>query len=673
MNKDNADILQFIKGNNFKENNIKNSFEIEEKNFYYNKNLLNNDDYEEKIKSLKIQYNMFKIFIYNKLHKREYKTVLNQINGNFQTYEILPESKEMLFLKLETIIKIIFQKINKYERIKNIRNNVDEQKYKSYSFSKNSIKLLKDLSKRKLICNIKQNQIKLSNINTAISLENYYFLFNKEIMILINEISNFFQNSQVIYIEKIIQLYLKLLLVKSYHHLKINQIIYSNYYLSLGKLLISSFKDYIKDIQTLELSQKTYLYITLNLIKNKDFKKAEKNCFKIYNFCIRQLIFKYGDINLINSHLKHEEKKVFLNLSLVLLYIGFCKEEKGKINKAINYYKLSLFITEKFLGNEYKKFSKFINNLITRTKKYKKIFLGLKEKGIDFLKEKKNSIENISNSTNSININFSTSNNFSSANEEKIRLFLMNHKIKNSKIKLMKNQKLENFLSEKHTENENKKEKKKKEEMNLKNSKKIIKKIELEELKKNIEKFLLKGKYKGKKLRNNNNIKINNSYLKSYLRFLPKNNKIELLDSRNNINMKLFNSEKKKKRIKSAISNNNNSLKKVSSCPNLLAIDDSFKSSYITFSINKLFSQNKNKLSFLDTYKIICSQNLSENEKKKINKNYLFQKGNPKNAKIHFSDKIFKNYSNENISFPFLSERNSKKCLKRIFSYQNNE
>ena len=95
MNKDNADILQFIKGNNFKENNIKNSFEIEEKNFYYNKNLLNNDDYEEKIKSLKIQYNMFKIFIYNKLHKREYKTVLNQINGNFQTYEILPESKEI--------------------------------------------------------------------------------------------------------------------------------------------------------------------------------------------------------------------------------------------------------------------------------------------------------------------------------------------------------------------------------------------------------------------------------------------------------------------------------------------------------------------------------------------------------------------------------------------------
>ena len=539
MNKDNADILQFIKVNNFKENNIKNSFEIEENNFYYNKNLLNNDDYEEKIKSLKIQYNMFKIFIYNKLHKREYKTVLNQINGNFQTYELLPESKEMLFLKLETIIKIIVQKINKYERKTDRKNNVDYQKQKSYSFSKNSIKLLKDLSKRKLICNIKQNQIKLSNINTAISLEKYYFLFNKEIMILINEISNFFQNSQVIYIEKIIQLYLKLLLVKSYHHLKINQIIYSNYYLSLGKLLISSFKDYIKDIQTLELSQKIYLYITLNLIKNKDFKKAEKNCLKIYNFCIRQLIFKYGDINIINSHLKYEEKKVFLNLSLVLLYIGFCKEEKGKINKAINYYKLSLFITEKFLGNEYKKFSKFINNLIIRTKKYKKIILGLKKQGIDFLKEK-NSIENINNSTNSININFSMCNNFSKSKEEKIRLFLMNHKIKNAKIKLIKNKKLENFLSEKYIENENKKEKNKKEEMNLKNSKKNIKTNELEELKKNIEKFLLKGKYKEKKIRNNNNIKTNNSYLKSYLRFLPKNNRIELLDSRNNINIKLL-------------------------------------------------------------------------------------------------------------------------------------
>ena len=57
----------------------------------------------------------------------------------------------------------------------------------------------------------------------------------------------------------------------------------------------------------------------------------------------------------------------------------------------------------------------------------------------------------------------------------------------------------------------------------------------------------------------------------------------------------------------------------------------------------------------------------------KINKNYLFKKDNLKNAKIHFSDKIFKNNSNENISFPFFSERNSKKCLKKIFSYQNYE
>lgn len=97
MNKDNADILQFIKGNNFKENNIKNSFEIEEKNFYYNKNLLNNDDYEEKIKSLKIQYNMFKIFIYNKLYKREYKTVLNILMVIFKLMKFYLNQKKCYF------------------------------------------------------------------------------------------------------------------------------------------------------------------------------------------------------------------------------------------------------------------------------------------------------------------------------------------------------------------------------------------------------------------------------------------------------------------------------------------------------------------------------------------------------------------------------------------------
>ena len=390
--KDNADIIQYIKE---KKEEItkkkKNSYELIKSNSYdLVKGIYLSKDNFENLKNLRIQYNMYKMFIYIKLHKKEYKTVLNQIEGNYQIYENLPESKEMLFLKIETLIKIIIQKINKYsiEKIKltSISSN-ESNRFKSYSFSKNSMKLLKDISRRKSICNIKQKEIQLSNINIAISIEKYYSKINKEIKDLTEQISNFYQNSQIIYIEKIIQLYLKELLIKYYHHEKLFQYLYSNYYLSLGKKLIIYFKDYIKDTYTLKLSQYIYLIIAKHLFENKEFKKCEIYCIKVYNFCFRELIFKYGDINLIPENLSSKEKIVFSNLSFSLLYIGFCKEEKGKIKLSLKYYKLCFFICKKFLKKDYLLFSKFVNNIILRTENYKEIYYGLKEKGIYYLKD----------------------------------------------------------------------------------------------------------------------------------------------------------------------------------------------------------------------------------------------------------------------------------------------
>ena len=674
--KDNADIIQYIKekkeeitkkNKNSNELNKSNSCDLLKGIYISNENV-------EKLKNLRIQYNMYKMFIYIKLHKKEYKTVLNQIEGNYQIYENLPESKEMLFLKIETLIKIIIQKINKYsiEKIKltSISSN-ESNRFKSYSFSKNSMKLLKDISRRKSICNIKQKEIQLSNINIAISIEKYYSKINKEIKDLTEQISNFYQNSQIIYIEKIIQLYLKELLIKYYHHEKLFQYLYSNYYLSLGKKLIIYFKDYIKDTYTLKLSQYIYLIIAKQLFENKEYKKCEIYCIKVYNFCFRELIFKYGDMNLIPENLSSKEKKVFINLSLALLYIGFCKEEKGKIKRSLKYYKLCLFICTKFLINDYSLFSNFVNNIILRTENYRELYLGLKKKGIVYLKG-----------------------NYLHSNEKTTNLrekSLMSYKIiKNSlhQIKLMKkNQGLFNYINNNSKNNIKKKENDIKEEEIIKQDEKI--------------------KIKTKKIKIKNKIKYNNetNFNKSYNTLNEKKISKEISDKTRNINniqsIDIFKSEKKKsksKRIMNAISKAKE-LKKISSCPNLYAIDDTFKSSFITFSIKKLINnQSKSYLSFSDYCNIISNQKKSINNKKNIlsqffiKKLYLdnIRKNNIdltekilKNEKFLFPDKkyiihkfpINNNLSNNNTNFintlSHISERSIKKPFKRIFSYES--
>ena len=112
--KENADIIQFINEHIYLYND--NSFQNQK---YSNNNSIFYDEFnEEKVTNLRSQYQMYKIFIYKKLYKKEYKTVLNQIEGNFQIYINLPEIEEMIFLKVEVLLKIILHKIKKLTKKK---------------------------------------------------------------------------------------------------------------------------------------------------------------------------------------------------------------------------------------------------------------------------------------------------------------------------------------------------------------------------------------------------------------------------------------------------------------------------------------------------------------------------------------------------------------------------
>ena len=643
---ENADIIQFINENIYLHND--NSFQNQK---HSNNNSIFYDELnEEKVTNLRSQYKMFKIYIYKKLYKKEYKTVLNQIEGNYQIYINLPEIEEMIFLKIEVLLKILLNKIKKInrERTKKISKS-DSCRYKSYSFSKNTIKLFKEINKKNSICNIKLNRYESFNLNIIVSIEKYYLKIYKEFNYLINNIQNIFQNSQIIYIEKIIQLYLKFILIKNYHHEKIFQTIYSNYFLSLGIKLIYSFKDYIKDTITLELYQEIYLNIAKNLIKNKDFKKAENKCIKVYNLCIRELIFKYGNLNLLGNNLNSNEKKVFLHLSLSFLYIGICKEERGKINKSLKYYKLVLFLSQKFLKNGYNKFSNFINNIIFRVENYKNIFNGLQTKGIEYIKGKSldNNLNDINDKNNPIimNYKFKPENNYNKTNILKKNLKLQKY------IKEISNDKI-----------------KKNNDSNIDENKTNYNFIKLKVKKQNMTK----------------NININSINLKSYINFIPNKikNQISEISTRNLSNIQLsgknkIDSEKKINphlRVMSAISMKENQLNKINSTPNLIAIDDSFKTPF-NFTFNQLFnnltknkaSSNKkqndnvqnNNLNYVFIKKVYLN-NIKNNKKiskKNKNKQLLFSEGKVSNQSPIISN--LKKLSMKSITStsPFLSER----------------
>ena len=614
---ENADIIQFINEHIYLYND--NSFQNQK---YSNNNSIFYDEFnEEKVTNLRSQYQMYKIFIYKKLYKKEYKTVLNQIEGNFQIYINLPEIEEMIFLKVEVLLKIILHKIKKInkEKTKKISKS-DSCRYKSYSISKNTIKLLKEITKKNTVCNIKLNRYESFNLNIFVSIEKYYLKIYKELNFLINNIQNIFQNSQIIYIEKIIQLYLKFILIKSFHHEKIFQLLYSNYYLSLGKKLIDSFRDYIKDSKTLELYQEIYLNIAKNLIINKDFKKAEIKCIKVYNLCLRELIFKYGNINILPNNLNSNEKKVFIHLSLVFFYIGICKEELGKINKSLKYYKLVLFLSKNFLKDGYSKFSNFISNIILRVENYKNIFNGFRTKGTEYLKRK--SLDN-----------------YLSENNEKNNSIIMNYKFKpennfNKTNIFQKNLKLQKYIKEISYDKI-----KKSNESNI------------DENKTNHNNFI---KIRVKKQNSTKNININSINLKSYINFIPNKikNQISEISTRNLSNIQLsgknrIDSEKKidlhLKRVMSAISMKENHLNKISSSPNLIAIDDSFKTPNINFTFNQLFNNlTKNKFSFLETNKAFSNKKINDNGQKN-NMNFVFVKkvylNNIQNKKISKKNK----------------------------------
>ena len=359
-------------------------------------NQLNNED---KISNLKNKYQEFKQFLYEKLNKKQYKFVIYQIELNIFTYRELKEKYELKFLKIEVLLKIVNNKIKKYHKSKLLNDYQSKQK--------------NHFLKRVTAINLKYYKyFKKPSINLTlstknfISIENYFSKINNEIEMLVEDIDKIWDNNKIIFIEKIIQLYLKLLIVSEYYN-KIENKVPNNFcYLSFGEYIINNFYSYMRNSFSLNTSEEIFLIIAKILISNQDFEKAETYCIRTVNFCIKEcfLLINTDNDDLKNISFKAKEK-VILNLCISLFYIGICKENKGNIGMASKYYNLSeIFIKNLLLNDDeveenekeiknYNLFHKYILSVKQRCQDYFSIIKNLSKQNsiviIEKIKKKK--------------------------------------------------------------------------------------------------------------------------------------------------------------------------------------------------------------------------------------------------------------------------------------------
>ena len=366
------------KSNNDEENELK-------KNIIYNIDnieIIFNEE-ENKNQNLIKQYNRFKLILYEKMKKKQYKYVVNQIEMNLINYNNLYEFDVLKFLKIESLLKIIIHKIKKYYiQPKKINNNVLNNTLEVKNTTKRKTSFSTSLNRLFITKNSKTT----THINYLtkyfISIESYYNRVNYELNDLIKNINYISEKNKMIYIEKIIQIYIKLCLTKHYQYLIENKIPINFYFLSLSEKIIDNFIVYMIEPKTLKISQNVLFKIIKLLIKNRDYENVEKYCYKIIKCCFKECFLIYQDDfdNMKKIYNKNTENVIF-NLCIAIFYLGICKENNGKIQNAIKYYSLieSLFKNLLFKSNIFLKFFDLIILIKKRNEEYLNTIKYLKE------------------------------------------------------------------------------------------------------------------------------------------------------------------------------------------------------------------------------------------------------------------------------------------------------
>lgn len=330
------------------------------------------------------------------LHKKQYRKVYDEIDNKENLITKTPFYIDFVIIKIQAILKIIQNRLNRYlstkfqstnQWFKKLESKIEEfhalivqsdEAIKKKSTSVISIKNInKDNSKIDSSLNIEHKQeSKAENINHDNNKEELGE--NKLEILEVKSYSDFIE-LEIFFISQ--SLYLQA---------QFNQI-EGNWadcvsFLSIGEKIINSFSSHCSNNKTLNCFQNILLMISSILLADNDYYQAIKIQNNALNVCFREL-FLLTDIregleaDLTNLKLNplgkitlkeafHCFEKLIVNIVSVLFHQGMALENLGQLKDSLFYYSQAKFFSEKYLGTKYSEFLEFIINVEIRLKKY---------------------------------------------------------------------------------------------------------------------------------------------------------------------------------------------------------------------------------------------------------------------------------------------------------------
>ena len=321
-----------VKLNTIISNNV-----LKENNYY------NVENTYEKINTTKLidneeDYEYWIFNLYRDLNKKLYKKSLKDINNNIKKFKFHPKYHNIILLKVKIILKILDNKIYKY------------------NFNNDNYLIQKQIKHIK-----KYAQIIFENLT------NIFYEIRPDLNVNINI------NNQLNLIDKIINYLFQYLYILIMFYKKCNKIEKCISILIIALNFSNKVLQVIKTAKTLNIIEKIYIDFSYFFILNKDYENSILYLEKSMYICFRELFYySTSTFSLDYDYLKKKKTisyNIYSNIIIIFLYRGICKENEALIKKAIESYKECKWFIDKFINEESEELKYKINQLLLKITK----------------------------------------------------------------------------------------------------------------------------------------------------------------------------------------------------------------------------------------------------------------------------------------------------------------
>lgn len=320
--------------------------------FYHKKSGISEED--KKLVGKKANLASFVKDLRSNLSNCKYRKVLEDIVIKQNLFEELPDYWKLRELKIRSMLKIVSKKLIKYD--KNVLTSQPPNKCKS-------------IETWLVRCDVDLDKW-LVDLNSAVE--------DKELQL-----------------ELILQLYLETFYTYALFMKNEGNIADCAAFLALGERLVKAASETMRNPNTLNISQKTYLFISSLLIADNSFENSTEYQSACLKLAFRELFLRIdNDEGMMFESLPKVEKyyltKIFNNIVMCFYHRGVCEENKGNIMKAIEAYKQGRWFAMKFVEDDFPELAHFIKDVEKRGINYHLLIKNINKKNEEFKEENDN-------------------------------------------------------------------------------------------------------------------------------------------------------------------------------------------------------------------------------------------------------------------------------------------